>query len=243
MLTVKETLELACELQPEAAPQPMEGESEAPTLAAPARVDDWLRLLGLWDVRHSRVGDQIHRGISGGERRRLAVGCELIGSPALLVADEPTTGCCPTRPPWDASSQCDLQRPAAWLDAPRRDAFRCSPESATPFDPPQRARRLSMLPRERDAFRCPQRRAPVRLRRAGSTHTPPVASSRCCALWCVAHGFSQRVELEPLRAKAPKRSKRLRKAPQRWQAQRRQAQRWQPHGIGRECAQTRLLED
>ena len=34
----------------------------------------------------------MHRGISGGEKRRLAVGCALIAHPSLLVADEPTTG-------------------------------------------------------------------------------------------------------------------------------------------------------
>lgn len=38
------------------------------------------------------VGDKERRGISGGERRRLGVGCLLLGEPLLLLADEPTTG-------------------------------------------------------------------------------------------------------------------------------------------------------
>ena len=81
LLTVRETLRLAAALQPAA-----DADADA------ARVDSLLRTLGLWDVRDTRVGDRTHRGVSGGERRRLAVGCELLGEPRALVADEPTTG-------------------------------------------------------------------------------------------------------------------------------------------------------
>jgi len=49
-------------------------------------------LLGLSKVADTRVGDQKVRGISGGEKKRLSLGCQLIGSPELIFCDEPTTG-------------------------------------------------------------------------------------------------------------------------------------------------------
>jgi ABC-type multidrug transport system ATPase subunit len=43
-----------------------------------ARVDEILKKLGLDHIANSRVGDSVTRGISGGEKRRLSIGVELV---------------------------------------------------------------------------------------------------------------------------------------------------------------------
>lgn len=40
----------------------------------------------------TNVGDAKVRGVSGGEKKRLSLACELIASPSVIFADEPTTG-------------------------------------------------------------------------------------------------------------------------------------------------------
>ena len=57
-----------------------------------ARVEEVIRELGLQKVADSRVGTQFSRGISGGEKKRLSIGSQLITDPGLLFLDEPTTG-------------------------------------------------------------------------------------------------------------------------------------------------------
>lgn len=57
-----------------------------------ARVFEIMTQLGLLDVADTIIGSSIKRGISGGERRRLSIGLELVAAPAILIADEPTSG-------------------------------------------------------------------------------------------------------------------------------------------------------
>jgi ABC-type multidrug transport system ATPase subunit len=59
-------------------------------------IEDVLRQLGLLHVRNTNVGGNSFngalRGISGGERKRLSIGIELLHGPRCIFLDEPTTG-------------------------------------------------------------------------------------------------------------------------------------------------------
>ncbi|KAH1227720.1 putative white-brown complex 30 [Glycine max] len=55
-------------------------------------VERVIESLGLQAVRDSLVGTVEKRGISGGQRKRVNVGMEMVMEPSLLILDEPTTG-------------------------------------------------------------------------------------------------------------------------------------------------------
>lgn len=55
-------------------------------------VDDLLVALKLDHVKHSRIGDETLRGVSGGQRKRVNIGIELAAAPVCLFLDEPTSG-------------------------------------------------------------------------------------------------------------------------------------------------------
>lgn len=56
------------------------------------RVDTLLEEFGLAKSKNTLIGGWMQRGISGGERKRLALATELLTNPSVLFADEPTSG-------------------------------------------------------------------------------------------------------------------------------------------------------
>uniref|UniRef100_A0A0D3GL58 ABC transporter domain-containing protein n=1 Tax=Oryza barthii TaxID=65489 RepID=A0A0D3GL58_9ORYZ len=55
-------------------------------------VERVIEALGLQAVRDSLVGTVEQRGISGGQRKRVNVGLEMVMEPSVLILDEPTSG-------------------------------------------------------------------------------------------------------------------------------------------------------
>lgn len=53
---------------------------------------DTLKSLGLYETRDLKVGSPLDKTISGGQRKRLNIGLELIREPQVLFVDEPTSG-------------------------------------------------------------------------------------------------------------------------------------------------------
>jgi ABC-type multidrug transport system ATPase subunit len=48
--------------------------------------------LGILGIKDSRIGESGKRSISGGEKRRVSIACELVTGPSILFLDEPTSG-------------------------------------------------------------------------------------------------------------------------------------------------------
>lgn len=83
LFLVRETLEYAASFR-------LGSATDAETRAQ--LVQRTIEELSLIDAAESLIGGSGLFGISGGEKRRLAIGCILVGSPSVLVLDEVTTG-------------------------------------------------------------------------------------------------------------------------------------------------------
>ncbi|XP_031397873.1 ABC transporter G family member 20-like [Punica granatum] len=83
MLTVEETLMFSAEFR---LPQSLSKQRKW------ARVQALIDQLGLRSAANTVIGDEGHRGVSGGERRRVSIGIDIIHDPILLFLDEPTSG-------------------------------------------------------------------------------------------------------------------------------------------------------
>ncbi|KAI4305923.1 hypothetical protein L6164_029249 [Bauhinia variegata] len=82
LLTVKETLMFSAKFRLK----------EMTARDREERVDSLMQELGLFHVGDSFVGDEENRGISGGERKRVSIGVDMIHNPPILLLDEPTSG-------------------------------------------------------------------------------------------------------------------------------------------------------
>eukprot|EP00835_Amoeboradix_gromovi_P004786 NODE_397_length_9427_cov_0.309605.p1 type:complete len:818 gc:universal NODE_397_length_9427_cov_0.309605:6531-8984(+) len=56
------------------------------------KVLEVIKYLGLKQVINSQIGDEKVRGISGGQRKRVNIGMEIVADPSILFLDEPTSG-------------------------------------------------------------------------------------------------------------------------------------------------------
>ncbi|GAA6063063.1 hypothetical protein JCM10212_003008 [Sporobolomyces blumeae] len=82
-LTVRETLTFSAALR---LPRSVSSETRSKI------VEQTIMELGLSDAADVVVGGPGRKGISGGEKRRLSIGCVLVTLPSVLVLDEPTSG-------------------------------------------------------------------------------------------------------------------------------------------------------
>ncbi|KFH73647.1 hypothetical protein MVEG_00861 [Podila verticillata NRRL 6337] len=82
-LTVRETLQYTAELKMDHSLTKQQKHS---------KVEDIIDLLGLRECADVIIGNDAVKGCSGGQRRRVSIGVQLVTEPACLFLDEPTTG-------------------------------------------------------------------------------------------------------------------------------------------------------
>ncbi|GAB2272817.1 ABC transporter G member 14, partial [Dionaea muscipula] len=64
--------------------------------------------LGLTQCRNTMIGGPLFRGISGGEKKRVSIGQEMLINPSLLLLDEPTSGL-------DSTTALRIMNTVKWL--------------------------------------------------------------------------------------------------------------------------------
>lgn len=98
-LTVRETLRYSADLR---LPPPTTAEERRSV------VEEVILELGLKECANTRIGNEIHKGCSGGEKRRTSLGVQMLANPSVLFLDEVTTGL-------DATSAFQLVRTLKYL--------------------------------------------------------------------------------------------------------------------------------
>jgi ABC-type multidrug transport system ATPase subunit len=82
-LTVHETLSYTAQLRQ---PGTMTYEEKM------QKVDEVIGALNLTKARNTIIGGPFQRGVSGGERKRVNIGTQLLSNPSAIFLDEPTSG-------------------------------------------------------------------------------------------------------------------------------------------------------
>jgi ABC-type multidrug transport system ATPase subunit len=82
-LTVRETLQYSADLRL----REVVGKEERRRI-----VEEVILELGLKECANTRIGNETAKGCSGGEKRRTSIGVQLLANPAVIFADEPSTG-------------------------------------------------------------------------------------------------------------------------------------------------------
>lgn len=176
---------------------------------APDTAERWIERLGIADMRRTTF-----RRMSGGQKKRVALACALVGSPAMVFVDEPTAGLDPParKMVWEALDELrrsqvtvvlsthDLEEAERLADdviiinagrcvlqAPLTDVLSQAEESVD-FDAPLHLDLSGLQSALTDASRV-EERTPGRYRITGDV-TPQTLAT--ITAWCSQHGVTTR---------------------------------------------------
>ncbi|OLY84369.1 ATP-binding cassette sub-family G member 2 [Smittium mucronatum] len=83
-LTTKETLSYAADFRLHSSEYTQQEKNE--------RVKEVMKSLRLTKAEDTLIGFEGHKGLSGGERKRVSIGVEIVTDPKMIMLDEPTSG-------------------------------------------------------------------------------------------------------------------------------------------------------
>ncbi|OLY84370.1 ABC transporter G family member 7 [Smittium mucronatum] len=83
-LTTKETLSYAADFRLHSSEYSADKKAE--------RVKEVMKHLRLTKAENTLIGFEGHKGLSGGERKRVSIGVEIVTDPKMIMLDEPTSG-------------------------------------------------------------------------------------------------------------------------------------------------------
>jgi ABC-type lipoprotein export system ATPase subunit len=159
-----------------------------------ARVNEVLTDMGLAHAHKTLVGGQspgglMHRGLSGGERKRLSIATGILAAPSVVFLDEPTTGL-------DSFAALTVRQGCCQAMQPRRPAVGSAKRAKNGGVPSCRRQLCGYAGKLLHGARPSSLACSVMQHRAGSTQQPHVPALQKCSCTapsrcCVGHGLHE----------------------------------------------------
>lgn len=100
--------------------------------------------MNVQSAAHTYIGDEGTRGVSGGERRRVCIGVDIVHKPSLLFLDEPTSGLDSTRAFSVVEKVKDIAKGGSIVLSDHPPAFISNSIASGPYHCPCKVKKLNV---------------------------------------------------------------------------------------------------